>query len=312
MKPIERLGHLLGAGLLLTACAVVPAPPESEHNPYIVLEDLGRWDNVTVEVQSRIAASISNSLPEFEYVRLEHCLCAGVARNVAIYKHLMTGMEFVLAPCGTFEMGSGVAESGHVDSETQHRVTLTTPFLISRTPVTRSVWAQVVDGKSTIADGDLPECGVTLQSAQLFCSRAGLELPTEAEWEWACRAGTLSPWYFGSDANEAAQFAWFADNSGGAVHPVGMLNANAFGLYDMVGNVYQWCSDGYEIYDTSLAVDPVGSMGSMYRVVRGGCAVTPVLLLRSACRGYDPPGMVDPFQGLRVVRRLRLPRSMSR
>jgi len=139
----------------------------------------------------------------------------------------------------------------------------------------------------------------------------GYRLPTEAEWEYACRAGTTTSWSFGDDAGQAAKHAWFKENAGDTTHPVRKRPANPWGLYDMHGNVAEWCNDYYgEEYEAAGEVtDPRGPANGEMRVVRGGCWATGADRGRSSARGSESPAFVDvcfrrDAYGFRCVRRV--------
>src|SRR5262249_42607127 len=120
-------------------------------------------------------------------------------------------------------------------------------------------------------------------------SADGYRLPTEAEWEYACRAGTTSAWFFGDDPAALEHYAWFADNSEYRVHPVGEKAANPWGLHDMIGNVWEWCWDWYDTYRTETVHDLTGSQDGTRRALRGGAAWFDSRNLRSAYRYRDVP-----------------------
>ena len=170
-------------------------------------------------------------------------------------------MELVWCPPGTFEMGSPAGEAGRRDDEKQHRVTVTNGFWMARTEVTQAQWKSVMGKNPSEHTGDdnLPVENVSWKAARKFCSRTGLQLPTEAEWEYACRSGSTGP-YAGSGRLD--EMGWFEGNSGGQTHPVGQKSANAWGLQDMHGNVSEWCEDK----DRS-------SGGTMCNVLRSGCMI---------------------------------------
>jgi formylglycine-generating enzyme required for sulfatase activity len=129
-------------------------------------------------------------------------------------------------------------------------------------------------------------------------------LPTEAEWEYACRAGTKTTYYFGDDAKNLGDYAWFKDNSGGRPHQVGMKKPNPWGLYDMHGNVWQFCEDYYDVkyYAISPLKDPlnINKSGSDHRVHRGGCWTYDALRSRAAARDGAVPGGHAAIIGFRV------------
>jgi formylglycine-generating enzyme required for sulfatase activity len=134
---------------------------------------------------------------------------------------------------------------------------------------------------------------VTWNDARAFCDWLSRKegraygLPTEAEWEYACRAGATAAYSFGGDPGALGLHAWFADNSGGRTHPVGAREANAWGLYDMHGNVWQWCADGPREYPGGTATDPEGEGGGAFRVLRGGSWASDAALCRAAFRHWD-------------------------
>jgi formylglycine-generating enzyme required for sulfatase activity len=132
----------------------------------------------------------------------------------------------------------------------------------------------------------------------------GYRLPTEAEWEYACRAGSATAFGFGDDETRLGDFAWFIGNSGGKTHPVGQKGPNALGLYDMHGNVWEWCWDGYDeqYFAPSPVEDPSGPPKTALRVIRGGCWRLAPLRARSACRLRNPPGNRVYVLGFRVAR----------
>jgi formylglycine-generating enzyme required for sulfatase activity len=198
------------------------------------------------------------------------------------------GMMFNKIPAGTFMMGSPTDEIGRKDAEeTQHKVTITKAFYMQATEVTQGQWKAVMGtmpwrGKSHVKQG--PTYAATFVSwndAIAYCKKLSekegkrYRLPTEAEWEYACRAGTDTAWSFGDDEKEIGDYAWYRENAylAGAQYPhqVGLKEPNAFGLYDMHGNVYEWCHDYYKVdyYKQSPEQDPQGPASSSQRVVRG-------------------------------------------
>jgi formylglycine-generating enzyme required for sulfatase activity len=190
-------------------------------------------------------------------------------------------MEFVLIRPGSFLMGSD--REPYLDARPVHKVTITRPFYMGRYEVTQEQWERVRgEHLSLFREPQFPgsrrrpvenlrwdDC--LRFAAQLDGKVEGFEfrLPTEAEWEYACRAGTKEAYGFGDDAAGLAQHAWYADNARGQTHPVGEKRPNAWGLYDMHGNVWEWCSDFYGPYPGAPLSDPAGAASGTH-VLRGG------------------------------------------
>ncbi len=220
------------------------------------------------------------------------------------------GMSYV--PAGTFIMGSPTTDTESTDDERpQHQVTLTRPMAVLRTPVTQAQWFAVMGtNPANFEDMNNPVETVSWNEANEFCDRlsaaAGIEdesayrLLTEAEWEYACRAGSTTPRYGPLD-----QIAWYKENSGGTTHPVGQKLPNAWGLYDMLGNVYEWTQDRYGDYSAGHQTDPAGPKSSFNRVRRGGGWNYGARGVRAAgYRGYDDPGDRYTDLGFRICRTL--------
>ena len=213
--------------------------------------------------------------------------------------HEKTGIELVYIPAGTFMMGSPADEAGRFDNEAQHRATLSQGFYMGKYEVTQAQWVRVMHSNPLEFKGDaLPVEQVSWDDCQSFCSQAGLRLPTEAEWEYACRAGSTGA-YGGS--GKLDEVGWFYDNSGRTTHAVGQKKPNGWGLYDMHGNVWEWCSDWYGAYPTGDATDPTGAATGSGRVLRGGSWGSDARYCRSADRGWGEPGYRGGRLGFRVV-----------
>ena len=180
------------------------------------------------------------------------------------------GVEFPFrwCPAGNFAMGG---RTRWHDSEPVHWVTLTHGFWMLETPVTQKMWQVVMGDTPSQRTGDaLPVESVCWHDCNDFCEtlrRRGMsvQLPTEAQWEYACRAGSEAPF-----VGELDEMAWYAANSGGTIHAVGQKTPNAWGLHDMHGNVWEWCSDWKKAYDASSSVNPVGPKSGRTYVYRGG------------------------------------------
>jgi formylglycine-generating enzyme required for sulfatase activity len=234
------------------------------------------------------------------------------------------GMKLVLIPPGTFTMGSPPGEKGHDRYEIQHRVTLTRGFYMGSTEVTQGQY-RTATGKnpSHFKGDDRPVEMVSWHDAVGFCKKLteqeraakkigsgdSYRLPTEAEWEYACRAGTTTPFFFGrtistDQANYDGDYVYKNGRKGvnrGQTIKAGSFPPNAYGLYDMHGNVWEWCWDRYRKYPEEPVVDPTGPRVGSFRVSRGGSWLYGPIFCRSALRfRYDPSYRFDSL-GFRVV-----------
>ena len=220
------------------------------------------------------------------------------------------GMEFVLIPAGSFMMGSPASEEERDSDETQRKVTISKPFYLQTTEVTQSQWQAVMGSNpSHFKGGNNPVERVSWNDAQEFIKRLNWKegtnkyrLPTEAQWEYACRAGSDAAYSFGDDKGRLGDYAWYWGNSGGKTHAAGGKRPNRFGLYDMHGNVWEWCTDRYGDYASGSVTDPEGAPGGSVRVDRGGSWGSNPDHLRSANRDWDFPDNRDGNIGFRVAR----------
>ena len=243
-----------------------------------------------------------------------------------------TGMDFVYIAPGTFMMGSPEWEEIRFDNETQHEVTITKGFWLGVTEVTQGQWKALMGSNPSAFKGrNHPVEMVSWDDCQAFiaklCDKEGVplgtyRLPTEAQWEFACRAGTTGP--FAGNLDELAWYkrnsqsrridlvgAWKSDWSKG-IPPfyvysprtalVGQKEANALGLYDMHGNVSEWCEDGYEEYGKQLRTDTCVSSSNSGRIIRGGSFHSSASLCRSALRSKAGPGLQACVTGFRLLR----------
>jgi formylglycine-generating enzyme required for sulfatase activity len=228
------------------------------------------------------------------------------AQGFREYKHRRTGILFVLLPGGTFRMGSPADFAGaERDERPQHKVTLS-PFLIAKYEITRAQWNRVMDEQRAdrSPEQDLPAKELSWYDCQEFCRRSGLRLPSEAQWEFACRAGTEGA-YGGTGRLE--DMGWCERSKQGSkprgLQPGGQLAPNAFGLHDMHGNLWEWCEDIYDskFYGKRQAAgrDPVCISGRNRRVRRGGCYSSPAENCRAAYRRSSDPGQRTARRGFR-------------
>lgn len=225
---------------------------------------------------------------------------------------------------GTFTMGSPVSESGRSSNEGPQRRVTVSSFYIGRYPVTQKEYQELMGVNPSAFKGpNLPVEQVSWFDAIEYCNKlsikeglapaytingvnvswnrgaGGYRLPTEAEWEYACRAGTQTPFYTGTSITDAA---WYSKNSMGNSQPVGEKLPNPWGLFDMHGNVLEWCWDWLAAYSGGAQTDPQGPLLGTDRVYRGGCWRFESHQLRSAFRFGNHPNLKTFFLGFRVVR----------
>jgi formylglycine-generating enzyme required for sulfatase activity len=242
------------------------------------------------------------------------------AVNVDAPKTITTksGIDMIVIPAGSFEMGS---KQGRADEKPVHKV-LIDSFLMDKHEMTQGIWEKIGKGEalpnpSHFKGANLPVEQVTWPKAAMFCNARsrfeglkpcynedsaecdfaadGYRLPTEAEWEYACRAGTQSDYAHGNDARTLGDLAWFADNAGKKTHPVGQKKANPWGLFDMHGNVAEWCNDVFDKdhYQASTDNNPRGPADGKENVLRGGSWKSSADALRSGYRLGETPGFSD-------------------
>jgi formylglycine-generating enzyme required for sulfatase activity len=253
------------------------------------------------------------------------------ARPTRVRDGPLTMMEL---PDGQFLMGSPDTDGLARDNETPQHMVIVSGFRMAVTPVTTGLYNEVMQRGSVSPEQErLPAVDIRWYDAMDFCNRLsiregyrpcyrqgfrrwvcdwradGYRLPTEAEWEYACRAGTATRHASGDDPERLGNYAWFASNAAGRVQVVGQKWSNRWGLYDMHGNIWEWCWDRYGAYGSGAAVNPVGPASGSSRVVRGGSFFDPPADLRSAFRGVVQPTGRGPVQGFRCV---RVPPALSR
>jgi formylglycine-generating enzyme required for sulfatase activity len=221
-------------------------------------------------------------------------------------------IPLVFLPGGALEMGS---TRGLPLEEPVHRVVIARPFLLGQLPVTQGQWAAVMgDGENpSLFRGDdrRPVEGVSWDDARAYCRRLSeltgrtVRLPTEAEWEYACRAGTAGEFFFGDDERVVGAYAWYDLNSGGQTHPVGLKRPNPWGLFDVIGNVWEWCEDVWHAdYTGAPSVGTAwrdGEPTQPRRVLRGAAWDMDAFRCRSAYRSFDWKHLGTSRFGLRIV-----------
>ena len=304
-----------------------------------LLSDVKQWDEATSHDRRSAAELVAARLPAFTLRRLATFGSGDATREIAVFAHPATGLEFALVPGGTFAMGSPPSEPGRYDDETRRSVTIADPFLLCTTECTQAAWerAPIVRARTNAFAGpDLPVESVSWDEARAWCEALELRLPTESEWEWACRATTSTPWSFGSERTSIGQHGNVIDAAidrefvedrllypsgrleltrhtlryepetdidDGAVFtaPVGRYSPNAFGLRDMHGNVWEWCQDWYGAYHAAPSDGTAQSEPSRegQRVSRGGSWLNRSQHARSAYRNRTPPDSRNEFNGFR-------------
>ena len=226
-------------------------------------------------------------------------------------------MEFVRVPAGVFFMGSQDYEEGSSKEKPRHEVHITKPFYLGKYEVTQRQWLAVMgtEHPSNFSSPDRPVDEVSWNDVQLFIQKlnelereGSYRLPTEAEWEYAARAGSETAYSFGdnSKSKPLTEYAWYELNAEKQSHPVGTLQPNAWGLYDMHGNISEWVQDlyGKNYYAISPKEDPMGPATGRKRVVRGGSWIHQAYSCRSAFRGYFSADYTDSDFGFRIVKEI--------
>ncbi|HHP7236336.1 MAG TPA: formylglycine-generating enzyme family protein [Desulfobacterales bacterium] len=223
------------------------------------------------------------------------------------------GIELVWIAPGSFTMGSDKKLEQAEDHETpQHPVTFKHGFFMGKVPVAQAQWsALMADNPSEFAGGHRPVEGVSWHDVQVFIEKLNTKeatdayrLPTEAEWEYAARAGSDSAYTFGHDTSRLSQYAWYRKNAGDQTHSVGQLEPNAWGLHDMHGNVHEWCRDWFDrnYYSQSPSTDPPGPSSGLAKSLRGGDWGSEDWYCRCASRSLGSPDRRSSRLGFRLVR----------
>jgi len=213
-------------------------------------------------------------------------------------------LEMVLIPSGKFMMGSPDSEKGRRENEKQHEVTLKKSFYLGKYQVTQEQWEAIgFENLSVVKGAILPVTNVSWIDCQEFIKKLNektngcYRLPTEAEWEYACRAGTTTAYSYGDNLTKGN-----ANIDGDSIKAVGSYRPNAFGLYDMHGNVWEWCEDWYGSLQDGEVTDPKGAATGMRRVLRGGSFLNDESKARSSNRDDDSPTNRNFVNGFRLAR----------
>jgi len=222
------------------------------------------------------------------------------------------GMAFVALPIGSFVMGGDpVSEQADENETPKHKVTFEKPFALGKFTVTQTQWQEIMGTNPNRFIGkDHPVETVSHGNACEFITRLNqrenttvYSLPTEAQWEYAARAGSQSAYCFGPDRSRLVEFAWCKKNSDNSTHPVGLLSPNDWGLFDMHGNVHEWCADWFDrsYYTKAPARDPGGPDRGLAKVLRGGDWGSEDWYCRCAIRSLSSPDRLSPRVGFRVL-----------
>lgn len=213
-------------------------------------------------------------------------------------------IKMIWVKSGSFIMGSPIDEVGRsFEREEQHKVTISKGFWLAETEFTQDQWKKVMGNNPSFhKGGNLPVDQVSYVDIQKFLEKVNgkngkFRLPTEAEWEYACRAGSSKAY----SSDNIDEMVWHRGNSGRKSHPVAQKKANAWGFYDMQGNILEWCSDWLEENNTDNNIDPKGSKKGMYRVQRGGQFTGRTRHTRAADRQRALPDKRDFYVGFRLA-----------
>jgi formylglycine-generating enzyme required for sulfatase activity len=284
-------GHVCGFRVVVAAAAPIVAVPSEKplsvaHNDAAV-NDKTKENAVYVSpVAAQTKAAVALSMPKESQLDVGD----GVTLDV------------VLVPNGEFEMGGS-------DEKPVHTVTITKPFYMGKYEVTQEQYEKLMGNNPSFFKKE-PKNPVDQPSwfdAETFCQKLSkktgktVRLPTEAEWEYACRAGTTTKYNFGDNETALGEYAWYHGNAGNTTHQVGKKKPNAWGLYDMHGNVWEWCQDWYDEYQAGSTSDPAGPANGGARVLRGGSWDEIEPDCRSVCRNPHYPDDRRNTRGFRVL-----------
>ena len=267
----------------------------------------------TVTISEGQTASISGSLTSTASTSSTNALSSsgsslsGNALTIPVKNGI--NIEMVKVEAGSFNMGATPEmENPNEDEKPVHRVTLTNNYYIGKYEVTQALWQAVTDNNPSDFKGDdLPVENVSWNDCQYFVSKLNamtgkhFRLPTEAEWEYAARGGKKSRGYQYSGSNTLGDVAWYGDNSGSKTHAVGTKQPNELGIYDMTGNVWEWCQDWHGSYGNSPQTNPMGAVNGSNRVYRGGGWFCSAKFCHSSFRFNNSPAFRSCILGLRLA-----------
>lgn len=274
----------------------VQCPIEEIYDEEVCVKPRGLFKKAVYEKRQAIRTVTKTCRVEhtIEEVRYEYFNGVGEKLNDKV-----TSMEFCFIPAGKFLMGEG---------KDQHRVTINHHFLLGKCQVTQDQWEAIMgNNPSQYKGGNRPVDSVSWNDCQAFIKQLNklsdsvFRLPTEAEWEYACRAGATTAYCFGNNEGQLEEYAWYCDNSKNETNPVGKKEENAWGLHDMHGNVWEWCQDYYGDYPKGSVTDPAGPSTGEYRVQRGGSCHSKENDVRASKRAWYIPANKSINVGFRLV-----------
>lgn len=297
--------------------------------------DYASWNDTEIKVKVPEGSKSGKLFVKVSelFVKVEHQNSNEI--DITIITSKTSPNEMILIPAGTFQMGNTGAYWGVIDEKPIHTVTISRAFYMSKYEITQSQYLAVMGNNPSYFIGDnLPVERVTWYNAVGFCNALsqlegktpcytingadvtcnyeanGYRLPTEAEWEYACKAGATTDFYSGSLIHEKDSpidpyldtIGWYWGNANRTTHTVGQKQPNAFGLYDMSGNVFEWCWDWYSSYSSTAVTDPIGALSGAERSARSGSRTCYAYCCRSTFRGHSNPVNSFDDTGFRIVR----------
>jgi formylglycine-generating enzyme required for sulfatase activity len=324
VKRPEFAAHSQLVEMCLDDAAEVSSQPFMELLKQEPGKDKGHWERqlTALRILERLEAGAPwELLPDLKAHPFEQVRTWLVIREMLKHAHQKTikaekgGYELVFIPGGTFMMGSPETEEGRFNSESPLHEVRVSDFYMGRYPVTNEEYGRFLAENKGIKEPRFwgrrgnnqarQPVVVSWHEAQAYAKWAGLQLPSEAQWEYACRARTTTRYYTGDKEEDLSRAGWYYKNSGGKLHPVGEKEPNAFGLYDMHGNVWEWVEDDWHdnYNDAPNDGNPwINNPRGSRRVLRGGCLDYSPKQCRSAYRYNPQPFLCSSFLGFRLQR----------